>query len=105
MRPNRSEAEERVPGQPWPDIRGIGNWLRHQYERFELPVLWKTVRDDLPPLKIAVLRALAPHPANPNAPTTKYVRKFLAPRRRLHVYNRRIPSGHCQIRYHRFPYE
>lgn len=40
-----SEAEARCPGLAWPEIRGIGNWLRHQYERIELPVVWKTVRD------------------------------------------------------------
>ena len=53
------EAELRCPGPPWADIRGIGNWLRHQYDAVELPVVWKTVRDDLPPLKTAVLRTLA----------------------------------------------
>ena len=38
----------------------MGNWLCHQYDAIELPVVWKTVRDDLPPLKAAVLRTLAP---------------------------------------------
>ena len=42
------EAELRCPGPPWNEIRGIGNWLRHQYDAVELPVAWKTVRDDLP---------------------------------------------------------
>ena len=64
-----SEAEARCPGLAWPEIRGIGNWLRHQYECIELPVVWKTVRDDLPLLKAAVLRALAPPPPNPKGPT------------------------------------
>lgn len=53
------EADLRCPGPPWSEIRGIGNWLRHQYDAVELPVVWKTVRDDLPPLKAAVLRTLA----------------------------------------------
>jgi uncharacterized protein with HEPN domain len=53
-----SDAEKRLPDVAWRDIRGIGNWLRHQYERIELPVIWKTVREDLPPLKADVLRAL-----------------------------------------------
>jgi uncharacterized protein with HEPN domain len=53
------EAELRCPGPPWGEIRGIGNWLRHQYDAVELPVVWKTVRDDLPPLKAAVLSTLA----------------------------------------------
>jgi uncharacterized protein with HEPN domain len=26
-----SEAENRIPGVAWRNIRGIGNWLRHQY--------------------------------------------------------------------------
>jgi uncharacterized protein with HEPN domain len=52
-----AEAENRCPGPAWRDIRGMGNWLRHQYERIELPVIWKTVRDDLPPLRNAVLSA------------------------------------------------
>ena len=43
-------AEKHCPGLAWRDIRGIGNWLRHQYESIELPVVWKTVRDDLPPV-------------------------------------------------------
>jgi uncharacterized protein with HEPN domain len=54
------DAETRCPGLPWRDIRGIGNWLRHQYDRIELSVVWKTVRVDLPLLRAAVLRALNP---------------------------------------------
>jgi uncharacterized protein with HEPN domain len=66
-----AEAERRCPGIAWPDIRGIGNWLRHQYERVELPVIFKTVRDDLPPLKAAVVRALDARsaPVTPRGPS------------------------------------
>lgn len=53
-----SRAEERAPGPAWREIRGMGNWLRHQYERIELPVIWKTVIADLPVLRAAVQRAL-----------------------------------------------
>ncbi len=53
-------GETRCPGVRWRDIRGMGNWLRHQYDRIELPVIWKTVQSDLPPLKAAVLCALGP---------------------------------------------
>ncbi len=52
-------AESRCPGPPWRDIRGMGNWLRHQYDRIELPMIWKTVETDLPSLKAAVQRAIA----------------------------------------------
>jgi uncharacterized protein with HEPN domain len=26
------QAETLCPGPAWPDIRGLGNWLRHQYD-------------------------------------------------------------------------
>lgn len=52
------DVEAEIPGVSWRDVRGIGNWLRHQYDRVELPVIWKTVTDDLPQLRAAVLRAL-----------------------------------------------
>lgn len=62
-------AERRCPGVPWRDIRGIGNWLRHQYERIELSVIWNTVQSDLPPLKASVLRALNSPTSNPARPS------------------------------------
>jgi uncharacterized protein with HEPN domain len=60
-----NEAEQRVPDQPWRDIRGIGNQLRHAYERIDLNTIWNAVTDDLPPLKAAVLRILDWPPASP----------------------------------------
>lgn len=51
--------ETSCPGAPWREIRGMGNWLRHQYDRIELPTIWRTVQTDLPLLKAVVLRALA----------------------------------------------
>jgi uncharacterized protein with HEPN domain len=63
-----SEAEIRCPGLPWRNIRGMGNWLRHQYERIELSVIWQTVQTDLPPLKVAALRALNPPFPDPAGP-------------------------------------
>ncbi len=62
-------AERRCPGLPWRDIRGIGNWLRHQYERIEPSVIWNTVQSDLPSLKASVLRALNPPTSNPARPS------------------------------------
>ena len=60
-------AETRCPGAPWRDIRGIGNWLRHQYDRIELPVIWRTVEVDLPALKSVVLDALDPGTSGPGS--------------------------------------
>lgn len=52
------DAETLCPGPPWPDIRGLGNWLRHQYDRVDLVTIWHTATEDLPPLKTAVLTAI-----------------------------------------------
>jgi uncharacterized protein with HEPN domain len=56
----KEDAETLCPGVPWRDIRGIGNWLRHQYDRVEIETIWNTIQDDLPPLKTAVEKAIAP---------------------------------------------
>ena len=34
------KAAELAPSQPWGDIRGMGNRLRHAYDRIDLNVLW-----------------------------------------------------------------
>jgi uncharacterized protein with HEPN domain len=59
------DADRLCPGLPWHNIRGIGNWLRHQYDRVDVETVWNTVVDHLPPLRSEVLRALTPLPSNP----------------------------------------
>lgn len=59
------DAERLRPGLPWRNIRGIGNWLRHRYDRVDVEAVWNTAIDDLPPLRSGVLRALTLHPENP----------------------------------------
>jgi uncharacterized protein with HEPN domain len=56
------DADRLCPGLPWRNIRGIGNWLRHQYDRVDVETLWNTVIDDLPSLRSGVLRALTDPP-------------------------------------------
>jgi uncharacterized protein with HEPN domain len=41
-----------------PEIRGLGNFLRHEYDRIESERLWVMIERDLPPLKVAVRSAL-----------------------------------------------
>lgn len=53
-----ARADTLAPGVPWRDVRGIGNWLRHQYDRVNAETVWNTIHDDLPPLKTAVEKAL-----------------------------------------------
>jgi uncharacterized protein with HEPN domain len=47
-----------MPAQPWADIRGMGNRLRHAYDRINLDVIWNTIRDDLPSVAADVRTAL-----------------------------------------------
>lgn len=44
------DIKARHPDIPWADIAGIGNVLRHEYERVAPPVIWKVVQDRLAPL-------------------------------------------------------
>jgi uncharacterized protein with HEPN domain len=53
------DAAVLVPGQRWNDIRGMGNRLRHAYDRIRLDVLWNAITKNLPELKTQVERALA----------------------------------------------
>jgi uncharacterized protein with HEPN domain len=57
-----ADADRLCPGLPWQDIRGIGNWLRHRYDRVDVETVWNTIIDELPPLRSGVLRALKPPP-------------------------------------------
>ncbi len=52
-------ATELMPSQPWGDIRGMGNRLRHAYDRISLDVIWNAVCNDLPGLTIDARRVLA----------------------------------------------
>ena len=53
-----ARAAELMPDQPWGDIRGMGNQLRHAYDRISLDVLWNAVCGELPSLAADARRAL-----------------------------------------------
>lgn len=53
------EAGELVPRQPWPEIRALGNRLRHEYDRVRVDRLWAIVAQDLPALRAACEASLA----------------------------------------------
>ncbi len=52
-------AAELMPSQPWGDIRGMGNRLRHAYDRISLDVIWNAALNELPRLAIDARHALA----------------------------------------------
>ena len=48
-----------MPNQPWGDIRGMGNRLRHAYDRIDFEIVWDVVQKDLPSLKVAATQVLS----------------------------------------------
>ncbi|EKV32466.1 hypothetical protein C882_2545 [Caenispirillum salinarum AK4] len=37
------EAEQRVPDVPWASIRGMGNFLRHEYDNVQADLIWTLI--------------------------------------------------------------
>jgi len=51
-------AEELCPTVPWANIRALGNFLRHEYDRVDPSRVWVMIEDDLGNLKTASQQAL-----------------------------------------------
>ena len=47
-----------MPAQPWPDIRVMGNQLRHAYDQIDDRIVWNVVSGHLPRLKADAIAAL-----------------------------------------------
>ncbi|MCG6552031.1 MAG: DUF86 domain-containing protein [Candidatus Magnetominusculus sp. LBB02] len=60
------ELKARHPDIPWPDVAGIGNILRHDYEHVAHDVLWHVVRGNLPLLEKVCPKSYRPQ--TPNRP-------------------------------------
>lgn len=60
-------AEALMPGHPWGDIRGMGNKLRHAYDRLDAEIIWNTACERVPALASDAQRALARHVAERDA--------------------------------------
>jgi uncharacterized protein with HEPN domain len=52
------QAETLCPGPDWKGFRGMGNILRHQYHHVNDEIVWNTVKDELPPMRAAISKAL-----------------------------------------------
>lgn len=48
-----------MPDQPWDEIRGLGNKLRHEYDRITRERLWSIAQEGLPALVADCEKALA----------------------------------------------
>lgn len=51
-------AESLAPEQPWHEIRGLGNRLRHDYDGVDRSTIWSVVKTDLKPLRADCLAAI-----------------------------------------------
>lgn len=40
-------AEELCPAIPWAQLRAMGNFLRHEYDKIDIVRVWLTIEDDL----------------------------------------------------------
>jgi uncharacterized protein with HEPN domain len=65
------EGPRLCPDIPWRDVRGIGNWLRHQYDRVDRETIWTTVWRDLPTMKPLVFQVLERERRNAQPPTSE----------------------------------
>jgi len=53
-----AEVRVRYPAVPWREMVGMRNVVIHNYFGVDEHVIWRTVQDDLPPLKKAIARIL-----------------------------------------------
>ena len=56
IRIGEAKMAEIVPETPMHQMRGLGNLLRHAYDGIDVAVVWATVVDDLPNLRLACER-------------------------------------------------
>lgn len=62
-------ARRIAPGPDWEGFRGMGNLLRHAYHRIDDQIVWNTVKDELPPLREILLKALESESSSGSTPT------------------------------------
>ncbi len=53
------DAELLVPNMPWPDIRGLGNVIRHEYGDINYDTLWEICGDEIEPLRTACVEGVS----------------------------------------------
>jgi uncharacterized protein with HEPN domain len=49
------------PTEPWGQIRGVGNRIRHEYFRIDDAILWEIITTDTPTLRTVMESMLARH--------------------------------------------
>lgn len=53
------ELRDRYPDTPWPNIKSIGDRLRHEYHRIDPEIVWDVATVHLKPLQEVIRKLLA----------------------------------------------
>ncbi len=53
-------ATSLCPGPDWKGFCRMGDILRHGYHKVDDEIVWNTIKDELPPMRESVMRALKP---------------------------------------------
>jgi uncharacterized protein with HEPN domain len=51
-------AQSLCPGPDWPGFCRMGDILRHGYHKVDDQIVWNTIKDELPPTREAIMKAL-----------------------------------------------
>jgi uncharacterized protein with HEPN domain len=54
------DAEKLCPGPDWSGFCRMGDVLRHGYRKVDDEIVWNTIKDELPPMRGAITKALKP---------------------------------------------
>ncbi len=57
-----------APGVPWPEVIGMRNIVVHEYFGVSLPIVWHTIRVELPQLRESLLELVARIPDETDDP-------------------------------------
>ena len=49
---------KKYPGIPWKKMAGMRDKLIHEYFGVDLEILWKVIKEDIPPLKPTIMKML-----------------------------------------------
>jgi len=52
------EMKDKYPNIPWKNIAGMRDVLIHEYAGVQIERVWRTAKDDLPPLKQVILKLI-----------------------------------------------
>jgi uncharacterized protein with HEPN domain len=53
------ELESRYPQIPWRDVRGMSNFVRHQYDEINVDLIWTTATESIFPIRNVAKQEIA----------------------------------------------